>query len=227
MRLKTVISFIILALIGIVAYSYFIYQDCFYFIRPSIEVAVLEITSDKDKDGMNDLDDIVEGARKEIKNRTQYRSDYYKGGYPPDDEGVCTDVIWRALSNAGYIIKDKIDKDIKENTNDYPRVNDSPDPNIDFRRVKNQYVFFTKYAQNLTIEVYPGDKENLKEWQRGDIVVLKNPDHIAIISDKRTKDGVPFIIHNSYSIPKEENKLVKWYNEGHIIGHFRFPKNLK
>ena len=227
MRLKTVISFIVLALIGIATYSYFIYQDCFYFIKPSIDIAVLEITSDKDLDGMNDLDDIVQGARKEITNRTQYKSDYYKGGYPPDDEGVCTDVIWRALSNAGYIIKDKIDKDIKENTNDYPRVNDSPDPNIDFRRVKNQYVFFKKYAQNLTIEVYPVDKENLKEWQRGDIVVLKNPDHIAIISDKRTKDGVPFIIHNSYSIPKEENKLVKWYNEGQIIGHFRYPKTVK
>ena len=25
--------------------------------------------------------------------------------YPPENEGVCTDVIWRALKNAGVFIK--------------------------------------------------------------------------------------------------------------------------
>ena len=34
---------------------------------------------------------------------------------PPDTEGVCTDVIWRAFKNAGYSLKDMVDEDIKNN----------------------------------------------------------------------------------------------------------------
>ena len=61
-------------------------------------------SSDKDGDGLNDTDDILEGARKDAENKPIYTDGYHNGGYPPDDEGVCTDVIWRAFKNAGYIL---------------------------------------------------------------------------------------------------------------------------
>ncbi len=184
------------------------------------------IESDKDNDGILDLDDIVEGARKDAKNKPTYKSAYYKGGYPPEDEGVCTDVIWRAFKNAGYNLKDMVDKDIKNHTKDYPRVNGKPDPNIDFRRVLNLIPFFKKYATILTTEVKLNNVENLTQWQGGDIVVFDKPiSHIAIISDIRREDGVPYIIHNASPYTKEEDELLYWHkNVSKIIWHFRFPK---
>lgn len=87
-----------------------------------IEIPQLVIATDKDGDGINDLDDILQGARKDAVNRPAYRSAYYAGGYPPDDEGVCSDVVWRAFKNAGYDLKAMIDVDIRRHIDDYPRV---------------------------------------------------------------------------------------------------------
>lgn len=192
-------------------------------IGPRLRVEEIRCTHDQDGDGINDMDDILQGARKELKNRPRYKSTYYAGGYPPANEGVCTDVIWRALQNAGYNLKDMIDKDIAQNVSEYPRVisQGGPDPNIDFRRVDNLNVFFRRYAQVLTTELIPNDPENLKQWQRGDIVVFADPGHIAIVSDKRRRDGVPLIIHNAGPWPREEDVLL--HPSIKIVGHYRVP----
>lgn len=167
-------------------------------------------------------DAIVEGARKDVANRSRYKDAYYAGGYPPEDEGVCTDLVWRALKHAGYNLKEMMDEDIKENTSLYPRVGGVPEPNIDFRRVPNQEVFFSRFGKVLTNEINPNDPDNLKEWQPGDIVSIRNPEHIGIISDKRNARGVPYVIHNMGSVPREDDCLERW--SGRIVGHFRFPK---
>lgn len=221
MKKKTILilSSLLIFIVAIGGYYKYRYNDILYIFKPYISIETINCVSDIDKDGINDQADIIQGARLEIKNHTKYRSNYYAGGYPPNDEGVCTDVIWRALQNAGYSLKDNMDKDIKNNQSDYYRV-DKIDSNIDFRRVQNQYVFLKKYMINLPIEVIPNDRENLVNWQGGDIVVLTN--HIAIVSDKRRKDGVPLIIHNSYDYPREQDRLIEWYNNNKIIGHFRF-----
>ncbi|AEY65896.1 DUF1287 domain-containing protein [Clostridium sp. BNL1100] len=211
--------------IALLSYSHFAFQDAFFFLRGEVKIDRLICHGDMDGDGISDNEDIVQGARLEISNRTKYQSTYYEGGYPPKSEGVCTDVVWRALKNAGYDLKAHMDVDISKNTIDYKNGIIIPDPNIDFRRVKNQYVFFKKFATNLTTEVKPFDRKNLYEWQPGDIVILKNSDHVAVISDKRRRDGVPGIIHNSSTFPMEENLLLKWSKNGRIIGHFRFPQN--
>jgi uncharacterized protein len=184
----------------------------------------IQFNSDKNNNGIDDLDDILIGARQEVKNKTKYKNAYYVGGYPPADEGVCTDVVSRALKNAGYDLKTYIDNDIKNNLSNYSASVKTPDPNIDFRRVKNQYVFLKRFATNLTTDVIPNDKSNLALWQGGDIVVLDRAEHIAIVSDKRRIDGVPLIIHNNYLYAKEEDYLMVWAKNKRIIGHFRFPK---
>lgn len=222
--IKFLTKILVIIIILFCAISFYLYKDPIFLLRPRVEIEKISFNIDKDEDGTYDLEDIIEGARGEIENKTKYKSGYYEGGYPPENEGVCTDVIWRALKNAGYDLKTMMDIDIKEKVEDYPRVNNSTDPNIDFRRVKNQFAFFSKYAQSLVIEVKPYDKENLKKWQGGDIVVLQKPDHIAIISDKRTRHGIPYIIHNSSSYPEEQNLLLWWSKRGRIIGHFRYPK---
>ena len=172
-----------------------------------IEKIVSEI--DKDGDGVEDYTDILNGAREFIDKKPKYKSKYYDGGYPDDGYYVCTDVIWYALESAGYYLKTMMDKDISEHQEDYPI--DVIDPNIDFRRVKNIKVFLDKYTEKLTT-----DTEEIEKWQGGDIVVYAN--HIGIVSDKRNKDGIPYIIHHAGSIKYEENKLTS----KQIIGHYRF-----
>lgn len=189
-------------------------------------IPVIALASDKDGDGLMDLADIVEGARLNAQNRPRYKDGYYSGGYPPDDEGVCTDVVWRAFKNAGYLLKDMVDEDIKNHTALYPRVGGRPDPNIDFRRIQNLIVFFGRFAEILTTELIPGDAENLYQWQGGDIIIFLEPyEHIGILSDKRDENGVPYLIHNGGPYTKEENILPLFLDAGYEIAwHFRFPK---
>jgi len=54
---------------------------------------------DKNGNGIPDSIDIVNSARKEAEQKTIYKDAYYVGGYPPDGEGVCTDVIWRGFKS--------------------------------------------------------------------------------------------------------------------------------
>lgn len=195
---------------------------------PKSPIPRLIIDHDQDGDGINDLDDIIEGARKDVARQPTYRSAYYVGGYPPDDEGVCTDVVWRAFKNAGYNLKEMVDRDIRANVNAYPRVGGHPDPNIDFRRVPNLVSFFERNATVLTVKLIPNDLENLQEWQGGDIVAFGKPfEHVGIISDRRGEDGVPLMIHNAGCFTtKEEDVLVYWTQFlSKIVGHYRWPNN--
>ncbi len=163
---------------------------------------------------------LIQGARVEIKRAPLYRSAYYKGGYPPDREGVCTDLIWRAFRHAGYDLKKLIDADIRKAPAAYPRAR-KPDPNIDFRRVPNQTVFFKRHAQSLSTAIKPGNAENMRLWQPGDIVVFAGPDHIAILSDKRNDEGVPLLLHNQGPWATEDDDFTAWAKGG-IVAHFRF-----
>ena len=178
-------------------------------------------TVDSNNNSIADPIDVVNSARQEVEQRTLYKSAYYDGGYPPEDEGVCTDVVWRGLKGAGIVLKDVLDSDVLSNTDLYPRVEGKPDPNIDFRRVPNQNVFFQRYALTLTTELIPGDIENLSEWQPGDIVVFleKGFHHVGIISDKRTKVGTPYFIHNIRPFAAEV-KLSSFKTP--IAGHYRW-----
>ena len=179
-------------------------------------IASLTSDIDLDNDGIDDYTDIMLGARKDAENRPTYKSAYYSGGYPPESEGVCTDVVWRAFKNAGYNLKDLIDADIKNNVSEYPRVEGKPDPNIDFRRVPNLISFFTRNATSLTT-----DLSQIAEWQPGDIVTFEKK-HVGIISDKRNKNGVPYLIHNGGQKNREEDILEIYVLYSEISGHFRW-----
>jgi len=175
---------------------------------------------DKNENGIADPIDIVNAARKESQQKTIYKDAYYTGGYPPDGEGVCTDVVWRGFKGINVLIKDLIDKDIKQNISQYKRVNGKADPNIDFRRVVNQDVYFNKNCLQLTLELKEGDINNLKEWQPGDIIVFfEGYEHIGIISDKRDENGIPYVIHNSH--PSASEGKLSWFTNP-IHGHYRW-----
>ncbi|NLC87390.1 MAG: DUF1287 domain-containing protein [Clostridiaceae bacterium] len=179
-------------------------------------ITVIKSQKDYDNDQIDDYTDILLGAREDAKNAPKYKNAYYAGGYPPYNEGVCTDVIWRAFKNAGYNLKDMVDEDIKNNVDKYPRVEDKPDSNIDFRRVGNLKTFFERNATNLTI-----DLTKIEEWQPGDIVTF-GISHIGIISDKRNKKGIPYLIHNGGQPLREEDALELNNKFEKISGHFRY-----
>lgn len=175
---------------------------------------------DKNENGTADPIDIVNSARKEAKQKTIYIDAYYTGGYPPEGEGVCTDVIWRGFKGINVSIKDLIDKDIEENMAEYKGVLGKQDSNIDFRRVVNQDVFFKRNCILLTTEFKENDINNLKEWQPGDIIVfIEGYEHIGIISDKRDEEGIPYVIHNSH--PSASEVKLSWFHNP-IHGHYRW-----
>ena len=166
---------------------------------------------DKDNDGIDDQTDIINNTRKYIKTKPKYQSKYYATGYPDDEYGVCTDVVAFSLKDAGYDLMELVYDHVKENRELYDI--DTIDKNIDFRRVVNLDVYFKNTAIVLT-----NDVNKIEEWQGGDIVVFKK--HIGIVSDKRNKNGVPFIIHhaNPYQVHYEEDILEQ---RDDIIGHYR------
>lgn len=186
-----------------------------------VEVPEYHSPHDLNGNGVPTSLDIVAGARGEVEKGTRYNAAYFAGGYPPDGQGACTDIIWIALRHAGYDLKAALDADIAAFPEDYPAAA-PPDPNIDFRRVANLKVFFAKYGTSLTTAVNPGDVENLSQWQPGDIVVFGPPyEHIGIISDRRQPDGVPLVIHNGGPVASEDDALRRW--PGPVTHHFRFP----
>lgn len=171
--------------------------------------------------GNDDYTDILIGLKKVAKENPKYVSDgYYDGGYPPEGEGVCTDVIWQALMEAGYKLKDMIIYDIWNTYKEGTYGIDYIDNNIDFRRVGNQQVFFERYAKSLDT-----DYENLKEFQPGDIVVFNNGEHIAMISDRVNAKGIPYLIQNSDEEQTEKEEDVLEETDMYISSHYRFEYN--
>lgn len=212
MKKKIVVLLFIIAIITLVIYL--IWPEKVYY-ASDFGIEVIKSDIDYNNNGIDDFTDILEGAKIEAERKPKYKSAYYDGGYPPDGEGVCTDLIWRSLQNAGYSLKDLIDEDIANNLDAYPNI-ETPDPNIDFRRVPNLKIFFERHAIVLTNDPYEIDK-----WMPGDIVAFGS-NHIGIISDKRNADGIPYLIHNAGQWNREEDTLIKWYNKRGITGHYRF-----
>ena len=167
--------------------------------------------TDMDNDGIDDQTDILESVNNYIKNKPIYQSKYYETGYPNDNYGVCTDVVAYSLKESGYDLMELVNADINNNREDYDIK--IIDKNIDFRRVTNLRIYLENNAISLTKDI-----KEISEWQGGDIVVFKK--HIGIISDKRNKNGTPFVIHhaNPLQINYEEDILE---NRIDITGHYR------
>lgn len=166
---------------------------------------------DFDNDGIDDETDILESTKKYLATKPKYKSKYYIGGYPNDNYGVCTDVVSFGLKGAGYDLKKLVNEDINNHKELYGI--DVIDENIDFRRVKNLKIYFENNAIKLTNDIY-----DISNWQGGDIVIFNN--HIGIVSDKRNKKGIAFVLHhaNPYQLYYEEDILTQRKD---IVGHYK------
>jgi len=164
---------------------------------------------------------IVVAARSQVGKTTSYDPAYRSLGYPNGDidisKGVCTDVVIRALRKGRKIDLQKlVHEDMRANFSKYPKRwgLKGTDKNIDHRRVPNLQRFFKRKGWSLTVTK---KKEN---YQPGDLVtctVAGRLPHIMIVSDKKTQDGTPLIIHNIGSGAAEEARLFEFP----LTGHYR------
>ena len=217
MKKKILIILLVIFLLGILAFIGFkIYTgkignktkyDNSYF---GIETYKSKI--DKDNDGIDDQIDILNNVRNYIATKPQYESKYYAGGYPDDGYGVCTDVVAFGLRDAGYDLREFVNEDIKNNPDKYSI--EVRDKNIDYRRVKNLLIYFQNNSINLTTDI-----NDIKDWQGGDIVVFST--HIGIVSDKRNKKGIPYVIHHERPYQEEYEEDILNSRKSDIKGHFR------
>lgn len=167
---------------------------------------------DKDGDGIDDQTDILDNVRRYIATKPKYKSVYYASGYPDDEYGVCTDVVAQGLLGAGYDLMTLVEEDRNNRPDEYE---DEPiDKNIDFRRVRNLLVYFRHTAIELTTDIY-----DIEQWQGGDIVVFKG--HIGVVSDKRNKDGIAFVIHNGSAFQSSYEQDILESRKDSIVAHFR------
>ena len=202
-----------------------------------IDMDSLGITTDEDNDGINDQEDIMLGAKKQLVSPASNifmlgddEPNYYAGGDPPSDIAISTDIISRAFLEAGFVLKELVDTDIINNFDKYPLRKNwgqiTSDPNIDYRSIQNLEIFFSRNALSLGTIFIKSDKTNLESWYPGDILFHDVDgdgftDCAAIISDSTTRAGVPKVIYNyiepGYTV--EEDIL----EEKAITGHYRFP----
>ena len=138
----------------------------------------------------------------------------------PAGTGVCTDEVIRAYRAVGIDLQKEVHEDMAANLGAYPRkwygMRQSPDSNIDHRRVPNLMVFFRRKGEVLPItnraeDYSPGD---LVTWELGG-----GATHIGMVVDRKTMLTRRYmIVHNIGEGPKMEDVLFSWK----ITGHYRY-----
>ena len=169
--------------------------------------------------GQTHLSPFQQKIIRELKRQTHanimYRSDYFPGGEPPPQYGVCTDVVLRAYRAAGVRLRQAVNADIAAHPAAYPVT--KPDPNIDHRRCRNLLVFFRRHAKTLP--------ENA-DWQAGDIVFWDIydrglADHVGVVGSHQDEAGNPSVVqHITGGLPVlETGDIYHWT----VRAHFRWP----
>ena len=160
---------------------------------------------DRDNDGIPDPLDVLIGAKKLVVNADRYTDEAsgyismkYPGGDVPRTEGVCTDVVVRAVRNAGLDLQQALHEDIRRARAAYPMVKGMGDPSIDQRRVGTLLPYFKRHWEQHSARIDdPADP-----LRPGDVIFMDTfpdrpgPDHIGIISDRVDDDGLPLVINN-------------------------------
>ncbi|MCP5537068.1 MAG: DUF1287 domain-containing protein [Akkermansiaceae bacterium] len=167
------------------------------------------------------VSDIVNAARTQIGQTTEYDPAYVALDYPNGDidirKGVCTDVVIRALRKSRKMdLQQLVHDDMRANFSRYPRVwgLKRTDKNIDHRRVPNLQTYFQRRGWSLAIS------KNKTDYQPGDLVtctVAGKLPHIMIVSDVNDSSGTPMVIHNIGGGAREEARLFEFP----ITGHYR------
>lgn len=174
--------------------------------------------------GAGPADSLVAAARAQVGKTLNYDPAYaqleYPGGDVPIDRGVCTDVVIRALRIAwGMDLQKLVHEDMKEAFAKYPQQWGlrGADRNIDHRRVPNLMCYFTRQGWSLSVT------QKKEDYLPGDLVtctVAGKLPHIMIVSDLKSSDGTPLVIHNIGRGTQEEERLFDFP----LTGHYRLKR---
>jgi uncharacterized protein len=164
---------------------------------------------------------LTAAARAQVGVTTIYDPAYvglqFPGGDLPRDRGVCTDVVIRALRDGWEVdLQLAVNRDMKADFAAYPPLwgLSTTDRNIDHRRVPNLQTLLTRVGAEVPLTEEP------TPYLPGDIVTWTLPGnlaHIGIVSDRRTAQGTPLILHNIGAGAREEDILFAYQ----ITGHYR------
>jgi uncharacterized protein YijF (DUF1287 family) len=162
---------------------------------------------------------LVKDARSQIGKTLYYDPAYSALRYPMGDvpllKGVCTDVVIRALRQQGMDLQQGIHEDMRASFKRYPQKwgLKGPDRNIDHRRVPNIQAYLQRQGYAVQDQRYaPGD---IVTWDLG-----RGLAHIGIVSDRKSFNQTPLIIHNIGQGAREENILHQYA----ITGHYRLKR---
>ena len=168
--------------------------------------------------------ELVAAAHERTKHSVRYDGAYVAIAYPngdvPKNQGVCTDVVIRSYRAVGTDLQKLLHEDMSDNFSAYPAKRiwnqNSPDKNIDHRRVPNLRAFFKRKGVDF------GVSHDKTVYRPGDIVTWSIPGnlpHIGIVSDQKSgQTGNPLIIHNIGEGPKIEDMLFNYT----ITGHYKY-----
>jgi uncharacterized protein len=165
---------------------------------------------------------LVNAALAQVGVTTNYDPAYVKLSYPggdvPEDRGVCTDVLIRALRSVGVDLQVLVHEDKKKAPGAYPHDWSGPalDANIDHRRVPNLMTFLKREGKQVPVS------QSGSAYLPGDIVVWRLPSgllHVGLVTD-RLAPGTqrPMVVHNIGEGAQCEDVLFGFT----IIGHYRW-----
>lgn len=166
-------------------------------------------------------DKLVASARSQIGRTVSYDPAYRKLAYPggdvPANTGVCSDVVVRALREQGQDLQKAVHDDMARDFGAYPKKwgLKKPDANIDHRRVLNLMTYFRRqgFAQAVTNRAENFAAGDIVAWDLGGGIT-----HIGIVSDRRSAQRTPLVMHNIGRGTQEEDILLRYQ----IIGHYRW-----
>lgn len=201
-------------------------EELFEVVRPGTRVRIAPDVPaglrDTDRDGIPDPVDILLGALKADANDAAYDDGYYsiskKLGDVPRKRGCCSDVVVRALRNAGIDLQSALQRDRQKAPGAYPGMR-RPNPNIDHRRVRNLVRYFKRHFKEIPL--------SSRRYMPGDILLFdtlpkSGPDHIGVVGvDVSGTDAPPIINNWTYGAVTDPMPLTTFVPVTH---HFRAPR---
>lgn len=138
------------------------------------------------------------------------------GGDVPQERGVCSDVVIRALRSQKVDLQKLVHEDMAKNFAEYPQKWQlkRPDSNIDHRRVPNLETGLAAMIKHAPPARTPVTIKRAILSRRLDNGLA----HIGVVSDGFARDGTPLVIHNIGAGAQEEDVLFNW----RMMGHYRY-----
>ena len=165
---------------------------------------------------------LVNAALAQVGVTTSYDPAYVKIAYPggdvPEDRGVCTDVVIRALRQVHVDLQKLVHEDRAKAPDAYAHDSCSRelDTSIDHRRVPNLMVFFRREGKQVPIGTQPAD------YLPGDIIAWRLPSgllHVGLVTDRLAPGTTRhLVVHNIGEGAQCEDVLFAFT----VIGHYRW-----